>query len=170
MRQGINLGLERVERKHALTRLVWPILLVATLLHVFRALRTGDELAALQEAVSGAEARLVTGSPGTDDAIVRRLREISTSGLAAGHSATAILATIDSSLPPDMSLVALTIHPMPPSAEVVIEATAYGAEDVTRFQRTMAGSPLVSSTTLLEERRSAGGLLAVRLRVELQAP
>ncbi|HXV59134.1 MAG TPA: hypothetical protein VEK15_00460 [Vicinamibacteria bacterium] len=170
MRQGINLGLERVERNRGLTRLVWPILLVATLLHGFRARRTGEELKALRDQVSDAEERLETDSPRTDDAIIQRLRQISASGLAAGHSATAILALIDSSLPRDMSLVALTIHPMPPSADVLIDAKAPGAEDVTSFQRSVAGSLLVSSTSLLEERLSADGLLSVRLRVELRAP
>ncbi|HSF20089.1 MAG TPA: hypothetical protein VLK65_31520 [Vicinamibacteria bacterium] len=170
MKQGINLGLERVERNHPLARLVWPTLFLVTLLHGFRALRTGEELAALREEVSGVEEGLETESPAMDDAILQRLRQISASGLAAGHSATAILALIDSSLPSDMSLVALTIHPMPPSADVVIDARAQVAEDVTSFQRNLAGSPLVSSTSLLEERRAADGFLSVRLRLELRAP
>lgn len=169
MKRGINLGLER-DRLRSLAPLGWSVVLAATLLHVFQVRRGGEELATLREEVSRAEGGLRTENLGADPTVVRRLREISASGLTKGLSAPTILALIDASLPPEVTLVAVTIRPTPPSAGLTVDATAGRAEDVTRFQRNLAGSTLVSTTTLLEERRAVGGQLAIRLQVELRTP
>jgi Tfp pilus assembly protein PilN len=99
-----------------------------------------------------------------------RLRSVVQSGVLESIPPTRALAAVSAALPDGVVLVSLSLKASPPNRNVLLEALADDGEKVTELQRRMARSPMVTATRLLEERRSIGERLLVRLQVDLAEP
>jgi hypothetical protein len=118
------------------------------------------EEAALSEASPSApteEARLVAA----------RLRLALDSGASSAFPPTALLRLVETALPGEVLLTRLSFGSSP-SPSLTLEASAASGDRVTELQRRLAGSPLVSTTSLLEERRLPDGRLAIRVQVAVE--
>jgi hypothetical protein len=107
-------------------------------------------------AASAVEARLVA----------TRLRLALESGAASSVPPTSLLRLVETALPGEVLLESLSFGSNPPS--LTLEASAASGERVTELQRRLAASPLVSTTSLLEERRLPDGRLSTRLQVGIK--
>jgi Tfp pilus assembly protein PilN len=107
-------------------------------------------------AASAVEARLVA----------TRLRLALESGAASSVPPTSLLRLVETALPGEVLLESLSFGSNPPS--LTLEASAASGDRVTELQRRLASSPLVSTTSLLEERRLPDGRLSTRLQVGIK--
>ncbi|HEY7699494.1 MAG TPA: PilN domain-containing protein [Vicinamibacteria bacterium] len=121
----------------------------------------GSEVERLEEALSQA-----SPAPSTEEArlVAARLRLALASGASGSVPPTALLRLMETARPSGVRLSKLSFGSSP-SPSLTLEATSASSDRVTELQRRLAASPLVSSTTLLEERRLSEDRLAIRLQV-----
>jgi len=119
--------------------------------------RLEEVLSEAPRATSTEEARLVAA----------RLRLALDSGAAGSIPPTTLLHLVDSTLPDGVKLTRISFGPSP-TPSLTLEASAASGDRVTELERRLARSPLVSTTSLLEERRLPDGRLAIRLQVGVE--
>lgn len=170
MREGLHLG-RRPSRSRALAPLALLLLLGVAALELVlyvKAREAAVELGAEIAALRGSSSSGTPGSSGDLAPLVPRLRAVVASGTLEAFPLTRILELVESHLPEGVTVSALSIQASPPGPGIAIDAVARSAADVTELERRISSSPLVASTSVLEERRMRDGALAVRLQVELE--
>lgn len=171
MKQGIHLG-PPLGRLATAFKVTLALLLVLTALNFFDTWRMRRQVVALRQALSGegeTGASPTVLSAGSRETL-QRIQAVAASGVLETHAPTALLSLLEATLPPGLTLTAVTLRPGPPTSSVLVEAIADAESDLTAFQKALVASPLVADTALLEERRTAANQLVVRLEASLEAP
>jgi hypothetical protein len=169
MKQGIYLG--RPPARSSLPQtLALAAAAAAALALAFLYQRTRTEVQALASEVRELERSLETSTAETDSEgtrlAVERLRLVLGSGAADALPSTELLHLVESALPEGVLLSRLSFNTAPQPI-LTLEASTLGGERVTEMERRFRASPLVTTTSLLEERRIPDGRLAVRIQVGL---
>jgi hypothetical protein len=168
VKQGIYLGPPRPKLPGIIRGLGLAMAAAAVLLGVF-VVRDRREVAELRRDVERLteEVSSAPAAAGVHPGVASSLETVLVSGLLDTVAPTDALRLLSSSLPEGMTLVNASLDASPPNRTLTLEATAASAGEVTELERRMSASPMVSGTTLLEERRLPGGALSVRLEVNL---
>lgn len=167
MREGIHLG-PRPARSPALVAAMLIGAAAAALLLGALYWRARGDVRSLASEVGRQEQALsetsLSDSTGEFRLLAARLRLALDSGASSSVPPTAFLRLLETALPVGVLLARLSFASSP-SPTLTLEASAASGERVTELQRLLSASPLVSTTSLLEERRLPDGRLAVRLQV-----
>jgi len=170
MKQGINLGRPPASSSLPVAAMLVAALGAALVLAVLYQ-RALAQVEALESEVASLSDSLTedppAASPDRARFVADRLRLALDSGTPGSSSPTALLHLVESVLPDGVLLgrLSFTASPQP---TLTLEASALGGDRVTELQRRLSSSPLVSATSVLEERRLPDGRLAVRIQVGLE--
>jgi hypothetical protein len=172
MKQGIYLG-RPPARSTVPHTLVLAAAAVVALALAFLYQRTRNEVRTLTGEVQELEASLETSAAQADSEEARlaieRLRLVLGSGAADALPSTSLLRLVESALPEGVVLSRLSFNATPQPI-LTLEASTIGGERITEMERRLRASPLVATTSLLEERRIPDGRLGVRVQVGLARP
>lgn len=167
MKQGIHLGRPPARSPVLLSGALLVAGLAGLLLGLFYQ-RTREDVASLGIEVERLEQALLEAPPAvaTEEAplVAARLRLALDSGASSSVPPTALVRLVDHALPDGVLLDRLSFGSSP-SPSLTLEASAASGDRVTELQRRLLASPLVSTTTLLEERRLPDHRLSIRLQV-----
>jgi hypothetical protein len=135
--------------------------------------RVRAEVEALASEVVDLEASLAATEPRAssdlDRTVSARLRLALDAGAPGAVPPTAILGLVESALPENVVLESLS-YGASPRPGLQLQVSTLDSDRVTELQRRLQAVPLVSTTSLLEERRLEGGRFAVRIQVDLEMP
>jgi hypothetical protein len=172
MREGIHLGKPKPPLRRPFVILIAATAAGALTLGLIHH-RAGAEIAALTTEVAGLEASLAgtehTASSDGDRSLAGRLRLALDVGAPDAVPLTAVLGLVDGALPENVLLESLS-YGTSPTPVLQLEVSTRESGRVTELQRRLQTAALVSKTSLLEERRLSGGMLAVRVQVDLRMP
>jgi hypothetical protein len=170
MKQGIYLGPPPARSSLPLTAMLVVAAAGALVLaFLYQRSRTAADSLAAEVASLSASLTESSPAPSADRArlVAARLRLALESGAPDTVAATALLRLVESALPQGVVLESLLFNARPQQV-LTLEARAPGGDRVTELQRRLSSSPLVSATSVLEERRLSDGRLAVRIQVGLK--
>ncbi len=172
MKQGIHLGRPK-PRLGRFVALLFAAAGAGTLVMgvLYQSARTenaalANEVVSLQEFLEKTEPRLPSDE---DRSVAARLRLALDAGASGAIPPTAVLGLVESTLPENVVLERLS-YGTSPKPGIQLDVSTLDSERVTELQRRLQAAPLVSATSLLEERRLEGGRLAVRIQVDLEGP
>lgn len=170
MKQGINLGPPPERSSLPLTAMLVAAAAGALVLALlYQRSRTASDSLADEVASLSASLTEYSPAPSEDRArlVAARLRLALESGAPNTVAATALLRLVESALPHGVVIESLLFNARPQQV-LTLEAMAPGGDRVTELQRRLSSSPLVSATSVLEERRLSDGRLAIRIQVGLK--